>query len=89
MTSVAALRSDSLAAGVHGVAEVGFAMDPTGRPRLLHLYQQAPLRVLFPTPSSEDIPVAAIVTTSGGLVGGDRLDVSISAGAGCALMVTA
>jgi urease accessory protein len=42
--------------------------------------------VLFPY---GDIPTAAIVTTSGGLVAGDRIDVRVSLGLGAAAHVTA
>jgi len=64
---------------VHGVAEVGF-IEKSGETRLDHLFQHDPLRVLFPTPTKDEPPCAILVTTSGGLVGGDRLDISVSAG---------
>jgi len=64
---------------VHGVAEVGFIGD-SGATRLDHLFHHDPLRVLFPTPPRGELPSAVLVTTSGGLVGGDRLDISVSAG---------
>jgi urease accessory protein len=47
------------------------------------------LRVLFPLPETGEPPQAAIVTTSGGLVAGDRIDISASLGAGAAAHVTA
>ncbi len=72
-------------AGVHGVARVGYVTDG-GVSRLSILDQQSPLRVLFPQPAAGDPPVAALVTTSGGLVGGDRLDVAVSVGENAALM---
>jgi len=75
-------------ARVHGAAEIGF-VHKQGETRLDHLYQHDPLRVLFPTPPKGEPPNAVLVTTSGGLVGGDRLDVSVSAGPGTAAMVTA
>ena len=51
---------------------------PAGRAtRLAHLYQTDPLRVLFPTPEAGDPVQAAIVTTSGGLVAGDRIDITV------------
>jgi urease accessory protein len=59
-----------------GVAEIGFALRD-GTTRLASLYQTDPLRVLFPMPEPGDPIQAAMVTTSGGLVGGDRLDVSV------------
>jgi urease accessory protein len=65
----------------HGRAEIGFVLRD-GITRLKHLYQHDPLRVLFPLAAAGDIPVAALVTTSGGLVGGDRLEIVGSVGQG-------
>jgi urease accessory protein len=65
----------------HGRAEIGFAVRD-GATRLKHLYQHDPLRVLFPGVPAGDIPVAALVTTSGGLVGGDTIEIAASLGAG-------
>ncbi|MBV9014646.1 MAG: urease accessory protein UreD [Alphaproteobacteria bacterium] len=71
-----------------GVAEIGFARSG-GVTRLAHLYQHDPLRVLFPVPEVGDVPVAVLLTTSGGLVAGDRLAIDIAAGEGAAAHVTA
>jgi urease accessory protein len=60
-----------------GAADVVF-----GRGGLARLYQRTPCRVLFPRPEPDDLPVAALLTTSGGLAGGDRLRLSITAEAG-------
>jgi len=65
--------------GVHGVACIGYARDGDVS-RLATLEQRSPLRVLFPRPTAGDPPIAALVTTSGGLVGGDRLDIEVSVG---------
>jgi urease accessory protein len=70
------------------VAEVGF-VHKQGETRLDHLYQHDPMRVLFPTPSAGEPPCAVLVTTSGGLVGGDRLDISVSAGPGTTVLAMA
>ena len=74
--------------GVHGVAEIGFARR-NGVTRLVHLYERDPLRVLFPLPEAGEPPQAAIVTTSGGLVAGDHLDVAVRVADGAAAHVTA
>jgi urease accessory protein len=76
------------AAAVCGVAEIGFAAQD-GVTRLAHLYQHDPLRVLFPRPEPGELPVAVLVTTSGGLVAGDRLSVGIDLAAGAVAHVTA
>jgi len=73
---------------VHGTAEIGFAVRD-GRARLAHLYERNPLRVLFPAPVTGDVLTAVLVTTSGGLVAGDRIDVAVTMGKGAAAHVTA
>jgi urease accessory protein len=70
--------------GVHGTAEIGFALRD-GVTRLAHLYERHPLRVLFP---AGDVPTAVLVTTSGGLVAGDRIDIAVEAGGGAVAHVT-
>lgn len=70
----------------HGRAEVGFALRG-GVTRLKHLYQHDPLRVLFPLPAAGDVPVAALVTTSGGLVGGDRIEIAASVADGARALI--
>jgi len=71
-----------------GVAEIGFA-GRNGNTTLAHLYQRDPLRVLFPGPETGDIDLAVLLTTSGGLVAGDRLAIDIEVGEGAAAHVTA
>jgi urease accessory protein len=80
----------AVAAGTkgRGVAEIDFARR-AGRSRLTHLYQRDPLRVLFPHAADDDAPLAVLVTTSGGLAGGDTLAVDVSVGEGASLHVTA
>lgn len=87
--SVATLQCDPAAdptTQTHGAASVAFARDDDAT-RLAGLYQRDPLRVLFPEVPEGEIPTAVLVTTSGGLVGGDRLDVSVSIGDGAEAMV--
>jgi urease accessory protein len=71
-----------------GAAEIRFARRD-GVTRLAQLYQRDPLRVLFPAPAAGDPPVAVLVTTSGGLVAGDRLDIHVELAQGAAAHVTA
>jgi urease accessory protein len=72
---------------LEGRVELSFT-NQTGRTRLDDLYQQGPLRVLFPRVSGDDMPEAVIATTSGGLVGGDNLGVDVSVGCGAQAIVT-
>jgi urease accessory protein len=71
-----------------GAAEITFGHQD-GSTRLTHLYQRDPLRVLFPTPDAGDPTLAVIVTTSGGLVAGDRLDIAVRLAPGAVVHVTA
>ncbi len=71
-----------------GAADIRFGQRD-GITRLAQLYQRDPLRVLFPVPAAGDPPVAVIVTTSGGLVAGDRLDIHVDLAPGAAAHVTA
>jgi urease accessory protein len=61
------------------VARIAVA-DKDGQTRLSDLYQSDPCRVLFPRPAAGAPLEAVIVTTSGGIVGGDRISVEIEAG---------
>ena len=71
-----------------GTAEIGFGCRE-GITRLTHLYQRDPLRVLFPTPAAGDPLLAVLVTTSGGLVAGDRLDIGVRLAENAVAHVTA
>lgn len=69
-----------------GHAHVRYAVKD-GATRLAGLDQGSPLRVLFPRSEIGEPPQAAVITVSGGLVGGDRLDMSVALGAGAKLVV--
>jgi urease accessory protein len=70
-----------------GEAEIAFELRE-GRSVLTHLYQRAPCRILFPATAIDDIPEAVLVTTSGGIAGGDRLRIDVSVEAGAAALLT-
>jgi urease accessory protein len=53
------------------------------------LRQQAPIRFLQPYPEVGDPRTGVIVNTAGGIVGGDRLDIAISAHDGAQALMTA
>ena len=71
-----------------GSATLGFkaARDSTA---IGELYQHDPLRLLFPRHVKGEPLTGVLVTTSGGLVGGDRLQVRVSSGEGTAGRVLA
>ena len=64
-----------------GAFDLEFAHGSRGTV-LRHLFQQAPLRILFPRPELGDPLVAALVNCAGGLAGGDRLRQAVRLGVG-------
>jgi urease accessory protein len=73
---------------VDGEARIAFRRGPQGRSVLTDLYQRAPCRVLFPTTEADDPVQAVLLTTSGGLTGGDRTRVGIDVGSDAQATVT-
>src|SRR5665213_4156144 len=64
-----------------GESRVVFAVRD-GATRLTDLYQRDPCRILFPDPEPGDPPQAVLVTTSGGIAGGDTLRMAVEVGPG-------
>ena len=58
-----------------------------GVTRLAKLHQRDPLSLRLPQPARGDVLEACLITTSGGVVGGDSLSIEVAAGAGSALRV--
>ena len=80
-------RSFALERG-DGAAELIFAARGAGGNGLAHLYQTDPCRVLFPRAEPGHPPTAVLLTTSGGLTGGDRVRISMAARDGAVATVT-
>jgi len=59
-----------------------------GKTRLADLYQRDPCRVLFPKGEPDDPPQAVLLTTSGGVTGGDRLGMAVEVGPGATAVAT-
>lgn len=70
-----------------GVAELVLGQS-CGETRLLHLYQKTPCRVLFPNTHRGELVTAVVLTTSGGLTGGDRIRIELSSRANAKAVVT-
>jgi urease accessory protein len=64
-----------------GESRVAFAVRD-GETRLTDLYQRDPCRILFPDPEPGEPPQAVLVTTSGGIAGGDVLKMAVEVGPG-------
>src|ERR1700751_6044902 len=58
-----------------------------GVTRRRHLHESGSLRVRFPSPEAEGLS-AVFVNTAGGVAGGDRFDIDITAGGGARLTLT-
>jgi urease accessory protein len=61
-----------------GAAIVTVGCDAAGGTRLRELYQRAPCRMLFPDVAPEEPLQAVLLTTTGGLTGGDRTNVTFN-----------
>lgn len=73
---------------VDGEARIAFRRRADGVTALADLYQRAPCRVLFPTTEAGEPVQAVLLTTSGGLTGGDRTRVSVSVEPGAQATMT-
>lgn len=82
----AAADTDAQIRGMTGTLTLGFSRKGRSS-RLADLAQKAPLRALFPC---EDlgVPVAVVLNTAGGLVGGDCLTLALSVEAGAGALIT-
>ena len=72
----------------HALAHIAFRGRADGSTGLADLYQAAPLRVLRPRPLEAHVAEAVIANVGGGLVGGDRLDITVAALAGAHALIT-
>lgn len=69
--------------GKVGVLDLGFRLSSGGRTVLADRFQKSPLQVMRPLyidPAMPEVPVVYVMSTGGGIVGGDRLDTNISLG---------
>ncbi|NKC30068.1 urease accessory protein UreD [Falsiroseomonas selenitidurans] len=70
-----------------GRAELGLVAAPDGA-RIAHLFNAAPLRLLFPDADPAEPKQAAFVNVAGGLAGGDSLEAAVTLGAGARCTLT-
>ncbi len=71
----------------NGGIDLAFAQAEQGTV-LAGLYQRSPCRVLFPRQPAGEASLAVLVNTSGGLAGGDHVNVAVRIEAGAAATVT-
>ncbi|MBV9553313.1 MAG: urease accessory protein UreD [Alphaproteobacteria bacterium] len=85
----ASLRCDVAAAGLQradGACALSFARRGGERAALTGLYQRTPCRAMFPEPEEGDPPLAVLLTTTGGLTGGDAVAVSVAVADGAVVV---
>jgi urease accessory protein len=71
-----------------GALALALERDELGETRIADLYQRDPCRALFPHGDAGDVMPVVVLTTSGGLAGGDRISLEISVGRNAATQVT-
>jgi urease accessory protein len=71
-----------------GAASLSIDCDNSGASRLRDLYQRAPCRMLFPEVEADEPLQAVLLTTSGGLTGGDRTRVQFNVAANARATLT-
>src|SRR5580692_11875201 len=71
-----------------GAATLTIGRDSPGPSRLRDLYQRAPCRMLFPDVEPGEPLQAVLLTTTGGLTGGDRTRVDFKVGANARATLT-
>jgi urease accessory protein len=84
MTACSAVRYQR----ADGAATVSIDCDRSGVSRLRDLYQRAPCRMLFPDVEAGEPLQAVVLTTTGGLTGGDRTRVEFNVGANARATLT-
>jgi urease accessory protein len=84
MTAAIAVRHQR----ADGAAILTIGCDSSGASRLRDLYQRAPCRMLFPDVETGEPLQAVLLTTSGGLTGGDRTSVEFNVGANARATLT-
>lgn len=72
----------------NGALTLRFAAGENGATRLADLYQSDPCRALLPSPDPGEPVTAVLITTAGGLTGGDRLKLSVTVDANAAALCT-
>ena len=56
--------------------------------RIEDIFEQSPIRIMFPRTSARAMEEAVLINTAGGVAGGDRLDCSVTALPGASIAVT-
>ncbi len=72
----------------NGALTLRFSAGENGATRLTDLYQSDPCRALLPSPDPGEPITAVLITTAGGLTGGDKLKLSVTVDEAAAALCT-
>ncbi len=72
----------------NGALTLRFSAQDGGGTRLADLYQSDPCRALLPSPDPGEPVTAVLITTAGGLTGGDKLKLSVTVDEAAAALCT-
>jgi urease accessory protein len=79
--------SDKQLQRANGVCRIAVSGSEEGN-KIVDLFQQSPLRVIFPRIDGAAAKEAVLINTGGGIAGGDRLECGVTAMAGASIAVT-
>ena len=79
--------SDKQLQRAKGVCRIAVSGSEEGN-KIVDVFQQSPLRVIFPRIDGVTAKEAVLVNTGGGIAGGDRLECGVTAVAGASIAVT-
>src|SRR5262245_71755 len=79
--------SDKQLQRAKGVCRIAVSGSEQGN-KIVDVFQQSPLRVIFPRIDGAEAKEAVLVNTGGGIAGGDRLECGVTAMAGASIAVT-
>jgi len=79
--------SDKQLQRAKGVCRIAVSGSEEGN-KIVDVFQQSPLRVIFPRIDGATAREAVLVNTGGGIAGGDRLECGVTAVAGASIAVT-
>jgi len=83
----AAVLSDKNLQRAAGSGWIVISGSETGN-RIVEVFQQSPIRIMFPRASGGAVEEAVLVNTAGGIAGGDRLEYVVTAQANASIAVT-
>ena len=86
-TGLRRVRSDTQLQRAHGTGRVVLTGSEKGT-RITDIFERSPVRIMFPRDIHGAMHEAVLVNTAGGVAGGDRLEIAVTALANASIAVT-